>query len=446
MKQKHWKVSVFDKTSETIRDDTFYTTDTEAYLVFELIDEDFTPDSATVTVYNIYGKATINENVEVVDGTVQYEIPEEAIGHPGGWRTQVIYTKDNEDYTTKIIEFDVGGHLLDNKKPAIVDIENWNSFIAHAGELIDDWEQLEEIRQANEQQRELAESARQNEFETNETSRQVNELVREENEQGRESAESVRVANESERISKDNERDSKIEAVEGVAEDVSSKIDSKANKSMLLNPKYDLVYDSCVRDVDTPLDAYSVPMESGHYFENVEDRDSDTTLTYEPDGVLLVSPSVRNDFSPVLIEDFDVDFPYFDVRAKHLRIFNDTRLWFIKYKDKDNWVGIRVERVYQEIGVVASVEGIQTEIAVEETGNSYGDRQARPETIYTLKAEIIGIHSNFAESERAIRVFKNEQWVLTVPIPTNSVDFPNRVGFSVGSRTEILNFKAGRSS
>ena len=263
MKQKHWKVSVFDKISETIRDDTFYTTDTEAYLVFELIDKDFTPDSATVTVYNIYGKATINASVEVANGVVSYEIPEEAIGHPGGWRTQVIYTKDNEDYTTKIIEFDVGGHLLDNKKPAIVDIENWNSFIEHAGELIDDWEQLEEIRQANEQQRELAESARQTEFEANEISRQTNELVREEaennrqstfetnestrqanelireeaegnrqstfeenevgrqsefeeNELARESAESVRVANEAERITKDSERDSKIEALERV--------------------------------------------------------------------------------------------------------------------------------------------------------------------------------------------------------------------------------------
>ena len=97
-KIKHWKVSVFDKTVETIRDDTFYTTDTEAYLVFELIDEDFTPDSAMVAVYNVYGKATINASAEVADGIVQYEMPVEAIGHPGGWRTQVIYTKDNEDY------------------------------------------------------------------------------------------------------------------------------------------------------------------------------------------------------------------------------------------------------------------------------------------------------------------------------------------------------------
>lgn len=248
MKKKHWKVSVFNKTSETIRDDTFYTTDTEAYLIFELTDEDFTPDSATVTVYNVYGKATINANVEVANGIVSYEIPEEAIGHPGGWRTQVVYTKDNEDYTTGIIEFDVGGHLLDNKKPAIVDIENWNSFIVHAGELIDDWEQLEEIRQANEQQRELAESARQaNElireeaegnrqstFETNEMGRQ-SEFG--ENELARESAESVRVAkederelNEAERISKDSERDSKIETF---VEDANSKLDSKADVSAL---------------------------------------------------------------------------------------------------------------------------------------------------------------------------------------------------------------------
>lgn len=142
MKQKHWQVSVFDKTSETIKDDTFYTTDTEAYLTFELIDEDFTPDTATVAVYNAYGKATINASAEIVDGIVQYEMPVDAIGHPGGWRTQVIFTKANEDYTTKIIEFDVDGHLLDDKKPSIVEIENWSSFIKHAGELVEDWEQL----------------------------------------------------------------------------------------------------------------------------------------------------------------------------------------------------------------------------------------------------------------------------------------------------------------
>src|SRR5699024_2983730 len=178
-----------------------------------------------------------------------------AIGHPGGWRTQVIFTEDGEDYTTKIIEFDVGGHLLDNKKPAIVDIENWNSFIAHAEELIDDWEQLEEIRQANETSRqanelvrEEAENNRQSTFETNETERQTefetneserestfetNESTRQANELTRESSESERVANEEERISKDSERDNKIEAAVGIVEDVSDRVDNKVDASEL---------------------------------------------------------------------------------------------------------------------------------------------------------------------------------------------------------------------
>lgn len=181
MKQKHWQVSVFDKTSKTIKDDTFYTTDTETYLVFELIDGGFTPNTATVTVYNVNGKATINVDVEVVDGIVRYEIPVEAIGHLGVWRTQVIFTKDGEDYTTNIIEFEVSGHLLDNNKPKLVAITNWNRFMKHAEGLIDDWEQLEKIRQTNEQQRELVESKR-----------QTNELVRLANEADRVNAESIR--------------------------------------------------------------------------------------------------------------------------------------------------------------------------------------------------------------------------------------------------------------
>ena len=52
----------------------------------------------------------------------------------------------------------------------------------------------------------------------------------EENEQGRETAETERVANEEERISKDSERDSKIEAVVDAVEDVSGKLELKANK------------------------------------------------------------------------------------------------------------------------------------------------------------------------------------------------------------------------
>ena len=209
MKQKHWQVSVFDKTSKTIKDDTFYTTDTEAYLVFELIDGGFTPDTATVTVYNVNGKATINVDVEVVDGIVRYEIPVEAIGHLGVWRTQVIFTKDGEDYTTSIIEFEVNGHLLDNNKPRLVAITNWNKFIKHARELIDDWEHLEEIRQTNEQQRELTESKRK-------------------------SNESVRVANEAERLSKDSERNSKIENLEEQFKDV---LDETTGKDVISAPE-----------------------------------------------------------------------------------------------------------------------------------------------------------------------------------------------------------------
>src|SRR5699024_10622904 len=81
---------------------------------------------------------------------------------------------------------------------------------------------------------ETNETERQNEFETNEDEREstfeINESTRQSNELTRESAESERVANEEERISKDGERDSKIEAF---VEDVSDRIDNKADVSEL---------------------------------------------------------------------------------------------------------------------------------------------------------------------------------------------------------------------
>ena len=245
VKQKHWQVSVFDKTSETIKDDTFYTTDTEAYLVFELIDDGFKPDFASLTVYNVNGKATIHLNVDVVDGIVRYEIPQEAIEHLGVWRTQVIFTKNGEDYTTSIIEFEVSGHLLDKKKPKVVAITNWNHFIKHAGGLVDAWEHLEKIRQVNEQQRELAESKRQNEFRTNETRRQstfetnederestfeINESTRQANELIREEAEVIRLASEVDRINAENIRAEFYEGFDGEISTIKTEIEKKANR------------------------------------------------------------------------------------------------------------------------------------------------------------------------------------------------------------------------
>ena len=124
--------------------DEFYTTDTEAFLVFELKDKNFNPTKATITLHNRTDGSVVNEDVPVKRGVIEYEMRHEVIEHAGGWQAQLVYELDKygvpEKYTSKIVSFAVSGHLLDNKEPALVVIENWNNFVLSAENLIEDWE------------------------------------------------------------------------------------------------------------------------------------------------------------------------------------------------------------------------------------------------------------------------------------------------------------------
>ena len=195
--------------------DEFYTTDTEAYLVFNLDDENFNPATAVLTLENSNDGSLKNETVDVVDGLIEWEIPQRYIEHFGKWQGQLVYedTKDGQPelYTSATFTFVVNAHIGDKKKPSLVEIENWQKFIRDGTELIETWEDLEALREENERQRQA-------------------------NDQDRESAESVRASNEeerelneAERILKDGERDGKIDAIEGLQADlISGAVDSAA--------------------------------------------------------------------------------------------------------------------------------------------------------------------------------------------------------------------------
>ena len=210
MKKKVWELTVLDNPNQVSigESDEFYTTDTEAYLIFILGDTNFNPSSALLTLENRNDGSLKSEEVDVVHGKIEWEMPKRYIEHSGNWQGQLVYedTKDGqpESYTSATFTFVVNAHIGDKKRPSLVEIENWEKFIREGTELIETWEDLEALREENERQRQT-------------------------NEQGRVSAESVRVSNEAERISKDSERDSKIEAVEGLQADlISGAVDSAA--------------------------------------------------------------------------------------------------------------------------------------------------------------------------------------------------------------------------
>ena len=259
MKIKSWDITLRDvpgttsngrsgafdgNTVQATENDEFYTTDTEAFLIFNLLDEDFRTKSATITLYNRTDGSVVNEDVPVASGVIEYEMRHEVIEHAGAWQAQLVYEQDKdgvpEKYTSKVVSFGVSGHLLDTKLPALVIIENWDNFLLSAESLIEDWEQNEALRAAAEQERDAAEdsrvseenkrvsaesdresaegkrastftyneNSRKTEFESNEADRQTNESDRNANETDRESNESVRKSNESDRESNEVDRQS----------------------------------------------------------------------------------------------------------------------------------------------------------------------------------------------------------------------------------------------
>ena len=226
MKKKVWELTVLDNPNRAVggESDVFYTTDTEAFLIFRLTDEDFNPATATLTLVNTSDKSVISETVPVIDKEIEWEMTEEAIVHSGNWQAQLVYTQEKagkaEHYTSQVVQFDVQSHLMTGRQPALVAIEDWNTFMATAQDLLDsfsedadgkmfDIDELEQQYRDSEQARVEAENVR----ETNESARQAkesqrasSESTRIDNEQQRESNESLRESSENDRANAEQNR------------------------------------------------------------------------------------------------------------------------------------------------------------------------------------------------------------------------------------------------
>ena len=118
MKKKVWDITVKDNPNRVVmgENDEFYTTDTEAFLIFRLTDADFNPATATLTLVNASDNSVINEIVPVIDKEIEWEMTEEAIAHSGNWQGQLVYILEKvgeaEHYTSQVVQFDVKSHLM----------------------------------------------------------------------------------------------------------------------------------------------------------------------------------------------------------------------------------------------------------------------------------------------------------------------------------------------
>ena len=138
MKRKVWEFRVLDNPNQAKggESDQFYTTDTEAFLIFRLTDKDFNPTTAELTLVNTSDKSVISETVPVIDKEIEWEMTEEAIVHSGSWQAQLVYTqeKDGKDerYTAPVVQFNVESHLMSGREPSLVAVNDWTAFMATA--------------------------------------------------------------------------------------------------------------------------------------------------------------------------------------------------------------------------------------------------------------------------------------------------------------------------
>lgn len=108
---------------------TFYTTDTDAWLVFNVTDQAFVPTKATITLVNMTDKSVINESMEISVKEASYTIPKNVIEHAGSWVVQVIFEYAGKDYTVPAVRVPVTGHILDGKEPRLFAVESFENLM-----------------------------------------------------------------------------------------------------------------------------------------------------------------------------------------------------------------------------------------------------------------------------------------------------------------------------
>ena len=275
-KKKTYEISVIDKTySNTISDETkFYTSDTALELGFKLKETEYDFESAEIVLLNIDDRSLVTRTVAKVEDGFTYELEDDITAHYGEWRGQVRFEQAGEVYVSSPVKFRIENDLSNERPPQLSDVQSWVSLKRYADDLIDELKQAvlsvdgmedtfntnevnrqsqfesaeqsrqttfgsaeseradtfnanEEVRKAQELEREEAESQRQTVFDDNEANRtetfNINEATRQESETARQQAETQRSSAESNRVSAEEQR--KIDHANRSAE-----LDAKANK------------------------------------------------------------------------------------------------------------------------------------------------------------------------------------------------------------------------
>lgn len=162
-KRKTYEVSVINKTySKTYSDQTkFYTSDTALELGFELLEVEYSFDSAEILLLNVDDRSFVTRAAtKSVDGFV-YEIEDDIVEYYGEWKAQLKFEKDGEVYVSSPVVFRIENDLGNDRPPQLTEVNNWKNLRSIADGLISDIRNEIEVLEAQELEMRTAEAARQ---------------------------------------------------------------------------------------------------------------------------------------------------------------------------------------------------------------------------------------------------------------------------------------------
>lgn len=139
-KNKTWEITLTNNSrfvaNEPIDNAVVYTTDTEAYLNFRVIDSGFEFDSATIAMLNKDDGSIVERPMTKEDDTAVYEIESDIIPHFGLWQAQVLFKQGEEIFTSTPVKFVIERYMMAEQPPRLEDVTNWQNLYDNATETI----------------------------------------------------------------------------------------------------------------------------------------------------------------------------------------------------------------------------------------------------------------------------------------------------------------------
>lgn len=122
-----------------IKDDGFYTSDTEAFIVVEHMENDFQFDTASIVMVNARDGSKVSRTMAVdkENNTVSIELETNQLAHFGTWRAQVLYMYRGETFTSPVLIFEIEQTLGDEQPAKLEDIQSVSGLMNEVNQMLE---------------------------------------------------------------------------------------------------------------------------------------------------------------------------------------------------------------------------------------------------------------------------------------------------------------------